>query len=106
MKKLLAIAITGLTVSACATPPENVAAVNVGDVYSGTSCAQTRANIAKLENNVASLSAQQRKARNNDSWGVFLIGLPISSMAGGDVEAELAIEKGRLAAANERLARC
>ena len=42
------------------------------------------------------LSADQKKAASGDAWGVFLLGLPLSSMSGADKETEIAIAKGRL----------
>jgi hypothetical protein len=40
--------------------------------------------------------ADQENAQSGDALGVFLLGLPISSMTGGEKETELAVTKGRL----------
>lgn len=73
-----------LALSACATPPSKIKPV----ANSGPCTAQDR---AKLE----ALSKQQNKAATNDAVGVALIGLPLGSMSGGDVETEIALLKGR-----------
>ena len=67
-----------------ATPPDKIAGVpNAG--------ACTQADKERL----ALLSNQQNKAATGDALGVFLIGVPVSSMSGGDHETEIAILKGR-----------
>ena len=47
---------------------------------------------------MALVSNQQSKAASGDALGVFLIGVPVASLAGGDHEAEIAILKGRCGA--------
>ncbi|RWC25946.1 MAG: hypothetical protein EOS70_32575 [Mesorhizobium sp.] len=68
----------------CATPPDKIAGVpNAGP------CTQAdRERLALLTN-------QQNKAATGDALGVFLIGVPVSSLSGGDHETEIAILKGR-----------
>ena len=44
------------------------------------------------------LSAAQQSAATQDTVGVLLLGVPIASMSGGDKEAQLASEKGKLQA--------
>ncbi len=38
----------------------------------------------------------ESNAATNDALGVFLIGLPVSSMSGGDKEAAISVAKGQL----------
>jgi hypothetical protein len=71
----------------CATPPDKIAGVpNAGPC--------TKADRERL----AIVSNQQNKAVTGDALGVFLIGVPVSSMSGGDHETEIAILKGRCGA--------
>ncbi len=72
------------TLSACATPPERISGV----ANAGPCTMQDRQRLAILSN-------KQTKTANSDALGVFLIGLPVGSMGGGDNEAEIAILKGR-----------
>lgn len=44
---------------------------------------------------LATLTNQQSQAANRDALGVFLIGVPVASMSGGDHETEIAVLKGR-----------
>lgn len=68
----------------CATPPERIAGVpNAGPC--------TDADKQRL----AIISNKQSQAATGDALGVFLIGVPVSSLAGADNETEIAILKGR-----------
>ncbi|MDE4130873.1 hypothetical protein PXK18_19730 [Phaeobacter gallaeciensis] len=46
------------------------------------------------------MSADQKRAANSDALGVFLLGLPLSSMSGNDKEALISVAKGRVDAIN------
>ena len=100
MKKVivsLAIASTALTMSACAKKPDQIAAIQMDDsTYSRLSCKQLAREETKIRNDLDSLSADQNSAASKDAWGVFLLGLPLSSMSGGDKEALIAVAKGKL----------
>lgn len=80
------ITILGIAASlaACATPPGRIKAVE----NPGACTAEDKARLQAL-------TAQQNKTANNDALGVFLIGLPLGSMSGGDAETEIALLKGR-----------
>jgi hypothetical protein len=71
----------------CATPPEKIS----GIPNSGPCTQADRERLAVISN-------QQNKAATGDALGVFLIGVPVASMSGGDHEAEIAILKGRCGA--------
>lgn len=68
----------------CASAPDKIAGVP----NSGKCTAADRERLAILY-------SRQEKAARNDALGVFLIGLPMASMSGGDHETEIAILKGR-----------
>lgn len=70
--------------AACATPPERISAVP----NAGPCSPQDRQRLAVL-------SSKQSQAATNDALGVFLIGVPVASLAGANNEAEIAILKGR-----------
>ena len=100
MKKVIvsiAIASTALTISACAKRPDEIAAIQMDDSsYSRLSCKQLAREETKIRNELDALSADQNSAANKDAWGVFLLGLPVSSMSGGDKEALIGVAKGKL----------
>jgi hypothetical protein len=52
----------------------------------------------KISQDLANLSARQKSAASGDAWGVVLLGLPLSSMSGGDQEALIAVAKGKVQA--------
>ncbi|RWB00595.1 MAG: hypothetical protein EOQ39_35310 [Mesorhizobium sp.] len=72
------------SLAGCATPPDKIS----GIPNSGPCTQVDRQRLAVISN-------QQSKAATGDALGVFLIGVPVASMSGGDHEAEIAILKGR-----------
>lgn len=100
MKKLT-ISISSLSlfllVAACAERPENIAAIPMDSgSYKNMSCKQMAREETKIRNDLDALSAAQNKTATRDAWGVFLLGLPVSSMSGSDKEALIAVAKGKL----------
>ena len=100
MKRIWTIAACSLVVAAfagCAKRPEDIGAIEMGpSQYQGLSCRQLSVEETKIRADLASLSAEQNSAATGDAWGVFLLGLPISSMSGNDKEALIGVAKGRL----------
>lgn len=93
-----------LLISACAKKPDQIAAVDVGaDAYSRYSCNQLASEKTKISQELENLSARQKSAASGDAWGVFLLGLPLSSMSGGDQEALIAVAKGKLQAIDRQV---
>ncbi|WP_223228318.1 hypothetical protein [Roseovarius litoreus] len=96
MKKIIAL-VTIVGVSACAKQPDQIAAADIGNnEYRGYSCKQLAETEVKYQQALTNLSAQQKSAASGDAWGVFLLGLPISSMSGSDKETAIAVTKGHL----------
>jgi len=99
---LLAIGVaTGLTggLSGCAKAPESISAAYVSDLgYRDYDCHQLAVEQTRLNQAYASAAAQQDKARSNDIVGVILIGIPVSSLSGDNIAAEIARLKGEQAA--------
>ncbi len=97
MKSLYLAVAMAVTLSACAKAPDQIAAVQIEDsTYASASCKSLVKNEIRQTQLLHALSADQKKAKNGDAWGVFLLGLPISSMSGADKETEIAVTKGRL----------
>lgn len=99
--KSLKIGITflacAITLSACAKRPDEIAAIQMDtNSYERMSCRQLAQEETKLRNELNALSASQNNAATNDAWGVFLLGLPLSSMSGNDREALIGVAKGRI----------
>ncbi|MCV2877641.1 hypothetical protein OE699_02145 [Sedimentimonas flavescens] len=83
--------------AACAKQPDQISAVDIGDrAYANYSCRDLAKEKLSIEQDLANLTAKQKSAANGDAWGVFLLGLPLSSMSGGDQEALIAVAKGKV----------
>lgn len=106
--KCTPIAAIGLVaLSACAQAPEAISPVSMpSGMYDHLSCASARAERANISARLTGLESAQRSAATGDAIGVFLIGVPTSSLTGGDKAGELATEKGKALAIDARLARC
>lgn len=99
MKKVLVIAALVAALSGCAKKPEEIAAANIGDsAYRGQSCKQLAQAKTKITHDLDNLSAAQKSAATGDAWGVFLLGLPLSSMSGNDKETAISVAKGHVQA--------
>lgn len=94
---VLPIVSASLILSACAKRPESIAAVDMDtQTYQNLSCKSLLQEQTKIRNELEALSAQQNSAADSDALGVFLLGIPWSSMSGGDREALIAVAKGRV----------
>jgi len=91
---LVAIAAAG-----CAKNPDAIVALNMpANAYAGLSCQQLAAEHRRSSDALASVSQQQRQAATGDAVGVFLIGVPVSSLSGGNKEGLVAQHKGEIVA--------
>lgn len=107
MRLPLILTAAAVTLAACARSPDAIAPVPMpAGMFATTSCAAARAEQAATTARLTALSAQQQSAVTGDALGVFLIGVPVSSLTGADQEGLIATEKGKLLALNARLAGC
>ncbi|MDX6807143.1 hypothetical protein [Terrihabitans rhizophilus] len=88
-------AVAVLGTAACAQKPETIQASYISDVgYQSWRCDQLAGEAPRIEAALAQASAQQNQTRSNDTAGVIFLGLPVSSMSGGNVAPEIARLKG------------
>lgn len=88
----------------CAKAPESIAPSYVSEIpYQGYSCTQLGQEKARLEQAYAVTAKAQEDARTGDAWGVFLLGMPTSSLSGGNVAAEVASLKGQMVAVDKSI---
>lgn len=86
-----------LALSACAKRPDAIVPVDIPmAAYTNLDCAGLAQEFLKEHNNLAALSQQQNQAATGDAVGVFLIGVPASSLTGGDKEGQIAVSKGKV----------
>lgn len=98
MRVLLVVAFAVALVG-CAKNPEAIVPMTMPTgAYSNLTCQQLAAEHQKSSSALVAAEAQQRQAVTGDAVGVFLIGVPVSSLTGGDKEGTLAMHKGELVA--------
>lgn len=104
LKKFVAALAAVSTLAACAKAPESIAPSYVSEIpYQSYTCAQLGQEKARLEQAYTVTAKAQNDARTGDAWGVFLIGMPTSSLSGGNVAAEVASLKGQMVAVDKTI---
>lgn len=98
MKNLALSATLALTLAACATAPEDIAPAPVSTVgYSGLSCAQLRAEGARVHGELTAAMNRQKRAASNDAAmtaiSLFIFWPAMFMVDGGD-DAAVAQLKG------------
>ena len=105
MRTTFTITAAALALSACAPGFESIAPVSApAGAYSGMSCNQLHNEHKKVTSQLSALESQQRSAQTGDAIGVFLIGVPTSSLTGGDKQGSIAAVKGQDQALRARIA--
>ena len=105
MKRLFALAALPL-IAACAQSPSSIQPVSMGNAFAAVDCASARNMLAEEREKLAALESQQNAAVAGDALGVFLIGVPMSSLSGGDVSGHIAASKGKIISLEARTATC
>ncbi|MEJ8307420.1 hypothetical protein [Agrobacterium larrymoorei] len=104
MKKILTLLVSGLAVAACAKRPDAIVPVDVPmAAYSNMDCQALAQEYLKEQTALSAVSKQQNDAATGDAFGVFLVGVPMSSTFGGDKEGQVAITKGKVNAIEANL---
>jgi hypothetical protein len=104
-RHILPLGAIGL-ITACAPSPDAIAPVALGNAFAAVTCAEASAMLTAETQTLATLSAAQTGAATGDAIGVLLIGVPVSSLTGGDRSGEIAASKGKVLALESRLASC
>ncbi|MTH96423.1 hypothetical protein [Roseibium sp. RKSG952] len=99
MKQLFLLLGVSALLAGCAKGPDAIAPTPIPiAAYSSDSCKSLANQLTSERSTLASLESQQRSAQTGDAVGVFLIGVPLSSVSGGDKEGELSVAKGKVQA--------
>jgi hypothetical protein len=107
MKITTAIAAFALiSATACAQRPDAIAPVSMGNAFANVDCQSASDDLRNERQTLEALSAQQNSAATSDAVGVFLLGLPLSSISGGDKSGMVATSKGKVIALEARLSSC
>ncbi len=95
-----------LSLAACAQSPDAIPPVSMGNAFASIPCRDAQAMLSAERQTLATLEAAQRSAVTGDALGVFLIGVPMSSLSGGDKAGQIGASKGKVLALEARLAGC
>jgi hypothetical protein len=99
MKRVIGPLALALALSACAKRPDAIVPADIPmAAYSNYSCEQLAQEMIKEQTALSAVSKQQHDAATGDAFGVFLIGVPMSSTFGGDKEGQVSVAKGRVQA--------
>ncbi|WP_113358105.1 hypothetical protein [Rhizobium sp. SYY.PMSO] len=86
-----------LPLAACAKRPDAIVPTEIPmAAYSNLDCTGLTRELNAEQGKLTSLSKQQNNAANGDAFGVFLIGVPMSSVTGGDKEGVISVTKGKV----------
>lgn len=101
---IAAASIVALAISACAKSPESIAPSYVSEVpYQSYSCSQLGQEKARLEQAYSVAAKAQSDARTGDAVGVFFLGMPTSTLSGGNIAPEIANLKGQMTAVDRTI---
>lgn len=94
------VAVVGLAllvfVSGCAKRPESIAPSYVSYLtYESLSCKQIAEEQARVDAAYVVAAKQQNDAATGDAVGVFFIGMPTSTLSGGNIAPQIANLKGQ-----------
>ena len=106
MKTIVIALAATLALGACAQSPDAITPVSMGNAFASVSCRQAQGDLMTERQSLATLSAQQNGAVIGDAIGVFMIGVPTSSLMGGDKAGLISVSKGKILALETRMASC
>lgn len=106
MKRIIPSLTAAAALAACAQSPDAIAPVSMAGAFDGMSCQSARSALIAERQTLASLDSAQRSAVAGDAVGVLLIGVPMSSLTGGDKAGLIAASKGKVLALETRIAEC
>lgn len=105
MNRFAALALLPL-IAACAPRPDAIAPVSMGNAFATYDCRAAAIDLAAERQHLSGLEQAQRNAATGDAVGVFLIGVPTSSLTGGNKAGEIGASKGKIVALEARIATC
>ncbi|RAX40746.1 hypothetical protein [Rhizobium tropici] len=86
-----------LPLAACAKRPDAIVPTDIPmAAYSNLDCPALSRELTTEQGKLTALSQDQNNAANGDAFGVFLVGVPMSSLTGGDKEGLISVEKGKV----------
>ena len=97
MNRKIVAALVLLPLAACAKRPDAIVPTEIPmAAYSNLDCGGLSKELQSEQGKLTALSKQQNNAANGDAFGVFLIGVPMSSVTGGNKEGDISVAKGKV----------
>ena len=97
-RNVAALVLAGFLLMACANRPESIHASYVShEKFMDLDCPALNTKMDDTRAELVKYSDMQNTKANEDAWGVFLLGIPVSKLS-GDVEGEVARLKGTVEA--------
>ena len=97
MNRKIIAAFVLLPLAACAKRPDAIVPTEIPmAAYSNLDCGGLSKELQSEQGKLTALSKQQNNAANGDAFGVFLIGVPMSSVTGGNKEGDISVAKGKV----------
>ncbi|WFU06602.1 hypothetical protein QA648_27695 (plasmid) [Rhizobium sp. CB3171] len=97
MKFKIFAVIALLPLAACAKRPDAIVPTEIPmAAYSNLDCPGLIRELSTEQGKLTALSKDQNNAANGDAFGVFLVGVPVSSLTGADKEGLISVEKGKV----------
>lgn len=104
ISRLAGLCVMALALGACAKGADEIAAAATpAGPYMAMSCGDLTLERARIAERLTALSVRQEETRRADTMGVWIIGLPVGSLDGGDRSKDIAREKGAAAAVAQAL---
>lgn len=95
MRTSFLVCVAAAVAAGCAKSPEGIAPAYISPLtYQNLECDQLAEENGRVAAALAQVSQQQRDARTNDTVGVIFLGLPVSTLSGGNVADQVARLKG------------
>lgn len=99
MRKALVICGFLAMLAGCAQRPDEITATPTSDLqYRSLACPQLRGEYDRINAELFRLGRAQHDKAEQDAFGVFMVGVPVGSMSGGDYKPQIATMKGQLQA--------
>lgn len=99
MRAYFVVPALALAISSCAKRPDAIVPADIPmAAYTNLTCEQLGQEMIKEQTALSAVSKAQNDAATGDAFGVFLIGVPMSSTFGGDKEGQVSVAKGKVQA--------
>lgn len=104
MRYSIAIVAVAVLLAGCAKAPSAIAPSYVSAVpYESYSCRQLGEERSRLQAAYTVAAKQQEDARTGDVVGVIFLGLPTSTLSGGNIAPQIANLKGQMVAVDQTI---